>query len=129
MTIDNLTCFGCGGKGHVERECPSGAVAGGGTDDRPMWCGRCDRRTRLIEIHGVASRCPQCHPLAHLHLAQHIRCPGCRMLIHEWDKNLCGQHSSPVKPFDSGLEHEDIAAIIAGETKRHDHDDEPGSAA
>jgi hypothetical protein len=119
MTIDNLTCFGCGGKGHVERNCPSAVVIGGGGDaEKPMWCGRCDRRTRLVTVGGMASRCQECHPLSHLPLPQHARCPGCRQLIYKWDENLCGMHNSPVKPFDSRPEREEIDAIVAKETTR-----------
>ena len=32
MTISNLTCFSCGGKGHVERECPNRQLAAGPMD-------------------------------------------------------------------------------------------------
>jgi len=119
MPIENLSCFSCGGKGHIERECPNGQLANGPAD-KPMWCGTCDRRTRLIESHGLAARCPQCHPLSHLHLVQHIRCPGCRMLVYSWDNNQCGQHSSPARQLDTRPEREEIAAIIAGEVKRRD---------
>ena len=115
MTIDNMTCFACGGKGHIERECPNRQLASGPAD-KPMWCGTCDRRTRLIESHGLAARCPQCHPLSHLHLAQHIRCPGCRMLVCAWDNNPCGQHAAPVKP-DTRPDREEIDAIVARETE------------
>lgn len=117
MGMENLTCFGCNGKGHIERDCPSSVTVGANYDDKPMWCGTCDRRTRLIESYGLAARCPQCHPLAHLHLVQHTRCPGCRMIVYSWDNNLCGMHSSPVKPFDSRPERGEIDAIVARETE------------
>ena len=117
MTISNLTCFGCGGKGHVERECPNAQLAASGPADKPMWCGTCDRRTRLIESHGLAARCPQCHPLAHVQLAQYIRCPGCRMLVYAYDTNECGKHASPVQPADRRPEREEIDAIVARETE------------
>ena len=116
MSIENLSCFGCGGKGHVERECPNRQLASGPMD-KPMWCGVCDRRTRLIESHGLAARCPQCHPLGHLNLAQHIRCPGCRMLVYAYDTNECGKHASPVQPADRRPEREEIDAIVARETE------------
>jgi hypothetical protein len=134
MNVENLKCFGCGGKGHLERDCPSSVVVGG--TDKPMWCGTCDRRTRLIESHGLAARCPQCHPLNHVNLPQHIRCPGCRMLVYVWDVNPCGQHSSPAKPFDTRPEREQIDAIIAAEmvtgersTVIAEHRDDPDEAA
>ena len=122
MTMDNLKCFGCGGKGHIERDCPSSVVAGI-SDDKPLWCGRCDRRTRLIELDGIASRCQECHPLSHFNLAQVIRCPGCHMLVYAWDNAQCGQHASPSKTADTRPELEEIKAIIAGETKRHREQD------
>ena len=114
--MNNLKCFGCGGKGHVERECPNAQIANGPAD-KPMWCGTCDRRTRLIESHGLAARCPQCHPLNHLHLPQHTRCPGCKMLVYSWDCNLCGSHAGPAMPFDSRPERQEIEAIVARETE------------
>ncbi len=121
MASPNLTCFGCGGKGHVERDCPSNVVVGANySDDKPMWCGRCDRRTRLFEAHGVAFRCQDCHPLAHVQLAQFARCPGCRMVVYSWDTNQCGSHSSPVKAFDSRPPREEIDAIVAREMANED---------
>ena len=123
MSIENLSCFGCGGKGHVERECPNRQLASGPMD-KPMWCGRCDRRTRLIEMGGVATRCPECHPLSHLLLPQFIRCPGCRMTVYADDVNECGKHSSPVRRIDNRPEREEIKAIIAGDAKRRPGPDE-----
>jgi hypothetical protein len=33
--------------------------------DRPVWCGTCDERTRLLDVPGApVARCPVCHPLA-----------------------------------------------------------------
>lgn len=29
----------------------------------PVWCGRCDARTRLLDHGASVSRCRQCHPL------------------------------------------------------------------
>jgi Zinc knuckle len=126
--MDNLKCFACGGKGHIERQCPNTAIAADSNpSDKPLWCHNCDRRTRLVMTGDVCRRCPNCHPLSHLPLVQHIRCPGCHMVVYSWDINECGQHSSPVTPFDvldTRPEREEIALIIAGETKRHrDSDD------
>jgi len=112
--MSNLTCFGCGGKGHLERDCPNANLATDGPASKPLWCGRCDRRTRLIESHGLAFRCQECHPFAHLNLAQHLRCPGCRVIVYVWDTGQCGEHASPVKPF-SRPAREEIDAIVARE--------------
>ena len=117
MSIENLSCFGCGGKGHIERECPNARLAAAGPMDKPMWCGRCDRRTRHIESAGIIARCQECHPLAHMHLAQFIRCPGCRMLIYAYDTNECGKHHAPMQPSDRRPEREEIDAIVARETE------------
>jgi hypothetical protein len=125
MTTANIKCFGCGGSGHIERECPSSVVPASGDNDKPMWCGGCDRRTRLMEVDGRAFRCQECHPLSHQNLPQLIRCPGCHVLVYTWDFGLCGAHASPVVPFQRPAA-EDIAAIVAGEIKRH-HDDASAS--
>lgn len=118
VSLENLTCFGCGGKGHIEHDCPkhAAAVADAGPP-LPRWCEHCDRRTRLIEIRGVAARCQECHPLARQGLAQHPRCPDCRMIVFQWDRNPCGKHVSPVNTTDSRLPREEIDAIIAANSK------------
>lgn len=127
MTMENLKCFGCGGKGHMERDCPSSVVVGGNYDDRPMWCGRCSRRTRLIETaDGQAARCQECHPLAHLNLAQFTRCPACRKIIYVYDSNPCGQHSTRPELSDARLERGEIDVIIAREMAHEDHAAEVG---
>lgn len=116
MTKDNLKCFGCGGKGHMERDCPSAIAAADGPDDKPMWCGRCDRRTRLIMVNGTAYRCQECHPLAHQGIPQTTRCAGCRTIVYRWDRNPCGQHAAPEQP-DNRLPREEIDAIVARESE------------
>lgn len=109
-------CFDCGTPGHVAADCPHRELI---PDDKPLWCGECDRRTRLVTTGDAVKRC-HCHPLSHLPLVQHIRCPGCRVIVHSWDINECGSHSSPVKPLtDTRPEREEIALIITGEMKRH----------
>jgi hypothetical protein len=110
-------CFECGKSGHVAGDCPDREVTN--PSDKPMWCRNCDRRSRLVMTGDAASRCPRCHPLAHLPLVQHVRCPGCRMVVYSWDTSECGRHSSPVKTADTRLEREEIALIISGEVKRH----------
>lgn len=51
------------------------AAATGRSVPRPAWCGKCDERTRHVDVcdesriaNGydpwVAARCPRCHPLA-----------------------------------------------------------------
>jgi hypothetical protein len=110
-------CFECGKSGHVAGDCPDREVTN--PSDKPMWCHNCDRRSRLVMTGDTASRCPRCHPLAHLPLVQHVRCPGCRMVVYSWDINECGRHSSPVMTADNRPEREEIALIISGEVKRH----------
>lgn len=122
MGMENLTCFGCGGKGHVERECPTRVVVGVNATDKPMWCGRCDRRTRLIEVGGLATRCVDCHPLAHQGLPQTTRCAGCRAIVYEWDTAQCGQHASPARSGDERPERGEIDAIIAREMANEDRE-------
>lgn len=119
---ENATCFGCGGKGHFERDCPSNVVVGANATDKPLWCGRCDRRTRLIEINGLATRCQECHPLAHQGVPQTTRCAGCRMTVYVWDTNPCGQHASPAKTTDTRPEREEIDAIVAREMANEDRE-------
>lgn len=127
MTMENLKCFGCGGKGHMERDCPSSAVVGANySDDKPMWCGRCSRRTRLIETGGQVARCQECHPLAHQNLAQFTRCPGCRKLVYVYDSNPCGQHATRPEISDPRPERGEIDVIIAREMAHEDHAAEVG---
>jgi Zinc knuckle len=96
MALENLTCFGCGDKGHLERDCPNRAATG--TDGKPPWCGFCDERTRLIDHGETASRCQECHPARRKQLRQHRKCPLCHVTIYEWDNAPCGNHHGPASP-------------------------------
>jgi|SRR5579859_7482671 len=87
-------CFTCEEPGHVAANCPNQEAL----DTRPRWCGFCDPRTRLVAVNRDQTqlvRCQNCHPAPRKPLVQHKRCPGCRMIIHEWDTAACGQHSVP----------------------------------
>jgi len=110
--MENLTCRGCGDKGHFERDCPN---AGIDTSGRPPWCGFCDERTRLVDGGDVMSRCLQCHPARHQTLKQHRRCPHCHMIVYQWDNGECGSHSSPAAK-DRRPEREEIDAIVAAQS-------------
>ena len=104
-------CRGCGAQGYVESECPYCADV---TDPRPPWCGKCDRRTRQIWLNAEGTRvqrCPDCHPQPRKSLAQHKRCPNCKMVIYDWDTGQCGEHESPVAP-DRRLPIEQIHEIM-----------------
>jgi len=59
-------------------------------------------------------RCADCHPLRGQLLKQHKRCHSCKMVIHEWDTNPCGLHSSPMKTIDRRPSRKKIDAIIGG---------------
>lgn len=90
MRKAELTCYGCGDKGHIERECPNAAIDAGG---KPGWCGICDERTRLHETETGMIRCQQCHPLRRQQLKQNRKCPLCKVTIVEWDNAPCGSHA------------------------------------
>lgn len=69
------TCFECGTSGHIAADCPNAEAS----DNRPPWCGICDRRTRLVTVDrelGTVRRCPSCHPLRLKPLAQHKAMTG-----------------------------------------------------
>ena len=90
-----FTCFTCQQPGHLAKDCPNTAYLAGDMagDSRPMWCGTCDERSRHLELaDGRVRRC-QCHPESHKMLAQHRRCPSCKVLVVSWDTAPCGQHS------------------------------------
>lgn len=90
-------CFECGEPGHMARDCPARLAAKESSAPKPVWCGNCDKTTRLVYgiRHGreLANRCAACHPLSWLPLRQHQRCGGCKTLVYEWDKSPCDKHS------------------------------------
>ena len=106
-----VVCFKCQETGHIADYCPYEEEL---TDNKPAWCGICDRRTRLVTVdreNGTCKRCPDCHPSPRKPLAQHRRCPQCKMTIYQWDNETCGSHLSPVAP-DRRRNREHIDEII-----------------
>lgn len=92
-----MKCFECGDDGHMSRSCPNRDMIRreqAAADGKPIWCGECDRRTRLIitttDGHDVATRC-QCHPESHKLPAQFTRC-HCGTVIYQWDTAGCDRH-------------------------------------
>ena len=65
---------------------------------RPVWCGECDKRTRLVDHGSYMQRCHRCWAWParktrfHQLLPQHRLCGGCRNLVYEWDAEPCGKH-------------------------------------
>lgn len=92
-------CFECGEPGHIAAHCPSRLAVEETRQPKPLWCGMCDKQTRLIEGmshgRGVVMRCAACHPLRFVPLKQHKRCGGCNALIYQWDVSPCGGHQMP----------------------------------
>jgi hypothetical protein len=111
MRKAEMTCHGCGDKGHFESECPNKGIDATG---KPPWCGFCDERTRTIDHGESASRCQICHPQRHKQLRQHRKCPSCHMTVYEWDNAPCGSHSGPTAP-DRRPERETIERVIRTE--------------
>lgn len=117
MTLENFTCFGCGRKGHLERDCLDTELSE--LTRNTGWCGDCDRRTHLITIPGgQLARCQVCHPLRSKPLRQHGRCPDCDAQIREWDARPCGQHAPPHDPADRRPPREHIDRILAAQGAR-----------
>lgn len=90
-----MNCYECGSGDHLARDCPNVEHLGNG---HPMWCGRCDQKTRhYYADDGRLHRC-QCHGLSHLSLPQHRRCASCKATIYAWDSTPCGSHAEPGQP-------------------------------
>jgi hypothetical protein len=67
-------------------------------DRKPIWCGYCDRETRLVFTeteHGTkARRCQNCHPQGHMLPVTYKKCrSGCGQAVYVWDvRSECGKH-------------------------------------
>lgn len=92
MGLEYVKCFQCQEYGHLARDCPSVKFAAElGTDDsRPLWCGHCDQRTRLLYDDDSARRCPECHP--EKDLPPQFRICKCGNAVYRWDRTECGSH-------------------------------------
>lgn len=90
-------CFECQEIGHIAADCPAKLYAAEIGDGKPMWCGQCDRETRLVYFirNGAeaARRCPSCHPQGHMLPVTYKKCRGCGHAIYFWDvRSECGKH-------------------------------------
>lgn len=96
--MPEITCFKCGNRGHMARDCDDQNYAAEiGDGDKPMWCGMCDRDTRLVfhvrDGREAARRCGTCNPSGHLLAVQFKRCKDCKAVIYIWDSRTeCGNH-------------------------------------
>ncbi len=95
-----MECYQCGSEDHLSRNCPGRQPPPPPEpgEERPPWCGICDKRTRLIDRGDVVQRCPSCwawpargtYPKQQL--AQHATCGGCGQVVYTWDQLPCGKH-------------------------------------
>lgn len=93
-------CYECGDEGHMARSCPNLFAIRQDqerADGKPMWCGHCDRRTRLVLIITAdgekVKRC-DCHPESHKLPVQFATCPRCRNVVYQWDTAPCEKHQA-----------------------------------
>jgi hypothetical protein len=90
--LATIRCFECGDEGHIAADCPNRAITSSG---KPLWCGICDERTRLIPTPDGFQCCHDCHPLARRQPHQFRRCPKCHVVIYEWDTSQdCDHHAT-----------------------------------
>lgn len=99
--MNTRNCFECGDEGHFAANCPNRAAINECI---------CDPRTHLVDLGDKVKRC-ECHPKSGETLRQFRRCPSCRKLIHEWDSNPCGSHSTR-ESADKKPEREHIEQIV-----------------
>jgi hypothetical protein len=96
---DDRNCFTCNEPGHISANCPTRHQAQPAAN-RPVWCGECDKQTRLIDRGDSMARCWRCWgwPAKGTHngqlLAQHRICGGCGQIAYAWDQQPCGAHTN-----------------------------------
>jgi ribosomal protein L32 len=90
-------CFECQEIGHIAADCPGKLYAVELHDKKPLWCGQCDRETRLVYFvrdgRETARRCTMCHPRSTTLPATYNKCRECGHAVYAWDiRSECGMH-------------------------------------
>lgn len=94
-------CWECHEYGHVAADCPAKLYASEVGDGKSVWCGQCDRETRLVYFvrtegdrkYDAARRCTSCHPRSTTLPATYSRCKSCKHAVYAWDvRSECGKH-------------------------------------